>query len=89
MSDRRQIQTVKYPRCGWIRSIDVTVYGDETMVTVLSTRVVDAVRYVTKRIKGLLEDPALDEANAWADMRPVPRLEKVYQYHVRNREAKP
>lgn len=89
MNVERQIRKVKCPHCGWIRSIDVTVYEDEAMATVLSGPVSDAIRDVAERIKRLLADPALDEANAWVNMPPCPHCENVYQYNVRTREVKP
>ena len=89
MTVERQIRKVKCPHCGWIRTIDITVYEDETRATVLAGRLSDAIRDVTERIKGLMADPALDEANAWVDMPPCPHCENVYQYNVRTREVKP
>ena len=89
MTDERQIRKVKCPHCGWIRTVDVPVYEDETMATVLSVPVNDAIRDVAETMKGLVADPALNEANAWLDMPPCPHCENVYQYNVRTSEVKP
>lgn len=89
MSVERQIHKVKCPHCGWIRNIDVTVYEDELQASVLAGPVSDAIRAVADRIKELLADPALDEANAWTDMPPCPHCENVYRYNVRTQQVKP
>jgi len=89
MSVERQIHKVKCPHCGWIRNIDVTVYEDELMASVLAGPVSDAIQAVADKIKGLLDDPALDEANAWIDMPACPHCENVYRHNVRTGEVVP
>ncbi len=89
MKTDKQIRKVKCPHCGWVRTLDVTVYEDELLATVVAGRMSDALRDAVERVKGLLADPQLDEANAWVDMPPCPHCQNVYQYNVRSGKVRP
>ena len=84
-----QERKVKCPHCGWVRTLDVTVYEDELLATVVAGRMSDALRAAVERIKEMLADPHLEEANAWVDMPPCPYCGKVYRYNVRTGEVRP
>jgi len=47
----------------------------------------DALRASAERIKALLADRELDEANAWVDMPACPHCGNVYRYNVRTGEV--
>ena len=85
----KQERKVKCPHCGWVRTIDVTVYEDELLATVVAGRMSDALRAAVERIKEMLADSHLEEANAWVDMPPCPHCRNVYQYNVRTGEVRP
>jgi uncharacterized protein (UPF0212 family) len=81
-----QVKRIKCPHCGWIRKIDVAVLEDEAMASVVRG-MSEALRAAAERIKALLHDPQLDEANAWVDMPDCPHCGNVYRYNVRTGEV--
>ncbi len=81
-----QIKRIKCPHCGWIRKVNVRVIEEEGIATVTRT-MGDAIRAAAARIKALLDDAQLDEANAWVDMPDCPHCENVYRYNVRTGEV--
>jgi uncharacterized Zn-finger protein len=87
MDVKKQFRKVKCPHCGWIRRVDVTVYENELIASVVAGPMSEAIKQVTERIKSLLAAPDLDEANAWVDMPPCPHCENVYRYNVRSGEV--
>lgn len=86
MADQDQVRKLKCPHCGWIRTIDVRVVEDEAMATVVRA-VSEKLKAATERIKALLADAELEEANAWLDMPDCPHCGKVYRYNVRTGEV--
>jgi uncharacterized Zn-finger protein len=86
MADQKQVRKIKCPYCGRIRKIDVTVIEDESMATVVRG-MSDALRASVERIKALLADRELDEANAWVDMLACPHCGNVYRYNVHTGEV--
>jgi uncharacterized protein (UPF0212 family) len=86
MADQKQVRKIKCPHCGWIRKIDVSVIEDEGVATVVRG-MSDALQAAAGRIKALLADRELDEANAWVDMPQCPHCGNVYRYNVRTREV--
>ena len=86
MADREQVKKLKCPYCGWIRTVHVNVIEDELMATAVQG-MSDALKAAAERIKTLLADTRLDEANAWVDMPKCPHCENVYRYNVRTGEV--
>ncbi len=85
----KQERKVKCPHCGWVRTIDVSVYEDEAAATVVAGRMSDVLRAAVARVREMLADPRLEEANAWVDMPPCPHCQNVYRYNVRTGEVRP
>ena len=86
MADREQVQRIKCPHCGWIRKVNVGVLEDEATASVVAG-MSEVLRAAAERIKALLADAQLDEANAWVDMPPCPHCGNVYRYNVRSGEV--
>jgi uncharacterized protein (UPF0212 family) len=85
-TQQQQVRKIKCPHCGWICSVDVRVLEDESMTTVVRG-MSEALKAAAQRIKALLDDTQLDEANAWVDMPECPNCDNVYRYNVRTGEV--
>jgi RNase P subunit RPR2 len=81
-----QIKRIKCPHCGWIRRLNVRVIEEESVATV-TRGMSEALRAAAERIKALLDDAQLDQANAWVDMPACPHCGNVYRYNVRTGEV--
>ncbi len=90
MADQDQVRKIKCPYCGWIRSIPVGVIEDESMASVVRGPA-EALQGAIEKIRALLADAQLEEANAWLDMPacPNPDCGKVYRYNARTGEVRP
>jgi uncharacterized protein (UPF0212 family) len=83
---QQQVRKIKCPYCGWIRTVDVRVLEDEATATVVRS-MSEVLKAAAQRIKALLDDPQLDEANAWVDIPECPNCDNVYRYNVRTGEV--
>jgi RNase P subunit RPR2 len=86
MDSQNEQRKIKCPHCGWIRTVPVGVLKDEIIADAVRG-VGDTLRALGERIKGLLADPALDEANAWIDVPACPHCQNEYRYNVRTGEV--
>lgn len=87
MAKTTQQRKIKCPHCGWIRTMTIEVDDKGAIVVRGGEALTDA----GQRIKDMLSDAALTEANAWIDMPkcPNPDCQKVYQYNVRTGNTRP
>ncbi len=87
MTNSEQEIKIKCPHCGWIRSIPAGVIENESMASVVRG-LGDHIKAVAEKIRALLADPQMDEANAWVDMPACPHCNKVYRYNARTSEVR-
>ncbi len=86
MVNRMQERKIKCPYCGWVRTVPIAAIQDASMTGTVRG-VGDALKEVGRKIKNLLSDSQLDDANAWIDMPKCPHCQNVYRYNVRTGEA--
>jgi uncharacterized protein (UPF0212 family) len=82
----QQTTKIKCPHCGWVRSLQVAATAD-----LATTHVVrgasDALKAVAERIRDMLADHELDQANAWIDLPECPHCGNPYRYNVTTGET--
>lgn len=87
MNEQTQVRVIKCPHCGWEREITLHIEaGKVDVVAGLDGLVKDMI----EKIKKLMEDEELKQANAWIVMQPCPnpRCKRVYEYNVISGEAR-
>jgi len=82
MTEQDQIRRIKCPHCGWISKVPAKAIEDASLTTVVKG-VTETIADLAAKIKTLLSDPALDEANAWLAHK-CPNCGNVYEYNVRS-----
>ena len=82
MTEQDQIRRIKCPHCGWISKVPAKAIEDASLTTVVKG-VTETIADLAAKIKSLLSDPALDEANAWLAYK-CPNCGNAYEYNVRS-----
>jgi uncharacterized protein (UPF0212 family) len=59
----------------------------EESVATVTRGMSEALKAAAARIKALIDDTQLDQANAWVDMPECPHCKNVYRYNVRTGEV--
>jgi hypothetical protein len=85
MANTEQVEKIKCPHCGWIRSINLDATLDESMASVVMGE--NVLQGIARRIKAAQADARLDAANAWIDMPACPHCKNTYRYNVRTGEV--
>jgi transcription elongation factor Elf1 len=72
------MKKIKCPYCGWERNVPTSEIVDESFGTIVRKGEIKA---LAEKIKAMLADPQLDEANAWIDL-TCADCGNSYQYNV-------
>ena len=90
MPTNRQTAKIKCPHCGWIRTMTIQVEDNQVDVyagfSVMLRSVNKELQEAARKLRDMLADKALNEANAWLPMPPCPNPEpacgKTYEYNI-------
>lgn len=78
---------ISCPYCGWSHTVPLSVIEGNSLT--FSTRGIDEIiKFMAEKIRSVLADKSVDNANAWIDMPPCQYCKNVYQYNLRTQETK-
>lgn len=80
------MRKIKCPHCNWVRSVPTSEIGNKSIASIV--REGERIKVLAEKIRSMLADLQLDEANAWIDL-ICPNCENSYQYNVRTRKTRP
>jgi hypothetical protein len=81
------MKKIECPHCHWKRDVPTSEVLDKQGFGTI-TRSGEKLKTLAEKIKNLLADPQLDEANAWIDL-TCAKCENSYQYNVRTGNTRP
>ena len=87
MIDGQQVKRIKCPHCGWTRKVDLGAIEAEGTAGV-SSGMEEPLLDAAERVRALLADSGLDEADAWVGMPECSSCGNAYQYNVRTEEVR-
>lgn len=87
MTNQAQDKKIKCPYCGWIRTVPVRVI-EEAGTTDVVRGIETVIKDIGEKIKAVLSDTRLNEANAWIDMPKCPNCANTYQYNIHTGESR-
>ena len=92
MSVQKQVVKVKCPHCGFIHKlyIDAEVGKADALASAdtLAVQMNESFQKIAERIKDLLSDKELMEANSWIGMPPCSHCEQSYELNIHTHKTR-
>ncbi len=85
MTGNESIRKIKCPHCGWVRRMKLDAASGQGY-GVLGVQ--EDLEKLVARLRELIRDPELEEANAWLSMPACPHCQRTYEYNVRTEAAR-